>query len=124
MLITYLCFFCHTVVTASDQVSSLQNELHSKENKTELVKRGEKNQDSTKNGNQSRITNTSDEKFVPQTNVTVATNVLPTDEMYNSTGHLPPWMLNIRDGALQRTGYVALGFMSIVVFFFVIRAVR
>ncbi|GIY96680.1 uncharacterized protein CEXT_119271 [Caerostris extrusa] len=42
----------------------------------------------------------------------------------NITQSLPAWMTTIKSGALQRTGFVALGFMSIIVIFFVVRGVR
>nr|XP_042907807.1 uncharacterized protein LOC107456310 [Parasteatoda tepidariorum] len=45
-------------------------------------------------------------------------------DTYNSTHNVPSWMVPIKSGALQRTGFVVLGFMIIILLFFVVRSVR
>jgi len=51
-------------------------------------------------------------------------NPYPVDGNLNSTNSLPYWMRTIESGALQRTGYVVLGFMSIILIFFAVRSIR
>ena len=127
IFIIFFTILCHTVVNASDLVSSYHNESLSRESKIEQVKREEKKQENVKAENEIRNVNTSENNLVLPglaNNVTVVNKPSLVDDVFNSTASLPSWMLNIKEGALQRTGYVALGFMSIVVVFFIVRAVR
>ncbi|XP_035229810.1 uncharacterized protein LOC118201768 [Stegodyphus dumicola] len=110
-------FHSHTVVYSQKSEDSSSNES----SLGELIysKRHEEN---IGNVNHSRSLNISYEKF-PSHNKTVNTKS-SVDNYFNSTVSLPVWMLNIKSGALQRTAYVALGIMSVIVIFFIVRGIR
>lgn len=127
VFVIHFSLVCHTVVNSTDAVLSLRNESLHSEDSIEQIKREDKNPESIKNENKSKDVNSSENKVVSSgiiNNGTVHGNILPAEDEFNTTASLPKWMLNIKDGALLRTGYVALGFMSIVLIFFVVRAVR
>ena len=120
-----LCILCHTVVT-SDRLSSNLNESLSKELKFERFKKEEKKQFNADVENKSRNTDLPENKIVSpglNINATVHNKTPVSDDHFNSTANLPTWM-NIDENAFKRTGIVALGFMSIVLIFFVVKAVR
>lgn len=113
-------------MSSSDLVPSHQNESVPQANKIELYKRVDRNQENIESENKSRDVSTPENKVVsPNLNnnsVTVHNKPSVIEDQLNATASLPPWML--KEGALQRTGFVALGFMSIVLIFFAVRAVR
>lgn len=123
-----LSVLCHTVVNATDPVTSHQNESISQETKIENFKRKDKKQENVDAENKSRNINTFENKVLSTeltNNGTVHNKPLMVEDVvFNSTEGLSPWMVGLKEGALQRTGYVALGFMSVVLIFFIIRAVR
>lgn len=121
-----LCILCHTVANSSDLLSSRSNESLSNEIKIEQFKREDKKQINIESENKSRSTDLSENKVVSPglNNVTVHNKTPIIEDQFNSTtANLPTWM-NIDENAFKRTGIVALGFMSIVLIFFVVKAVR
>lgn len=119
-----LCIFCHTVVN-SDHLSSHLNETLSNDIKNEQYKREDKKQINVEAENKSRNNDLPGNKVAtPGLNNSIVHNKTPVlDDRFNSTANLPTWM-NIDENAFKRTGIVALGFMSIVLIFFVVKAVR
>ncbi|KFM80197.1 Membrane protein, partial [Stegodyphus mimosarum] len=115
-------FQCHTVVYSLKSQDSSSNESSLGEPSYSLSKRGEVKDESFGNVNHSRSLNISNERF-PNHNTTVNAKS-SVDDYFNSTVSQPVWMLNIKSGALQRTAYVALGIMSVIVIFFIVRGIR
>lgn len=121
------CAVTHTADSKSENVSIRQNNYVIRSIKNDQTKGDGKKTESLDAANHNKTTDNSEEKIVSPSlinNLTVHNKPVLLEDQFNSTASLPSWMLNIKEGALQRTGYVALGFMSIVMIFFIVRAVR
>lgn len=125
----FLLFFsnlqCHTVAQENKQLDlqTHQDDSSIKSMDIALSKRENiENVSQTQNSSVSDSKNFSVEilnnKTLPQIKRPITNGEL------NLTQSLPTWMATIKSGALQRTGFVALGFMSIIVVFFVVRGIR
>lgn len=121
-------FFLNTLFHVSDSErsgskpiavwSSLQSNFYHSRLKREL-----KENITVQNFTSAPITDgklTSETEHLNDSNSTVVTDTV----VYNSTHNVPSWMIPIKSGALQRTGFLVLGFMVIILLFFVVRSVR
>ncbi|GFT55980.1 uncharacterized protein NPIL_636471 [Nephila pilipes] len=113
---------CHTVAQENKQlglqahqdespIKSVDNTLSKRENVSQI-------QNSSFSDNKNTSVELLNNKTFPQIKRPFTNGEL------NLTQSLPTWMATIKSGALQRTGFVALGFMSIIVVFFVVRGIR
>ncbi|GFR13387.1 uncharacterized protein TNCT_628121 [Trichonephila clavata] len=113
---------CHTVAQENKQVDLLAHQDESSIKSMDIALSKRENVSQTQNSSVSVNKDFSLEllnnKTLPQIKRPITNGEL------NLTQSLPTWMATIKSGALQRTGFVALGFMSIIVVFFVVRGIR
>ncbi|GBM45088.1 hypothetical protein AVEN_152340-1 [Araneus ventricosus] len=122
-LIIYSILQCHTVAYDNKLLGLPSHQDDSFTKSIALFKR-----ESDGNASQTQNLNASENKTIAVdilNNRTFSQVKRPiTNGEVNVTHSLPAWMDTINSGALQRTGFVALGFMLIIVIFFVVRAIR
>ncbi|KAF8771786.1 hypothetical protein HNY73_019161 [Argiope bruennichi] len=121
--IIYSILPCHTVAY-DNKVSSFQS--HHDDSSAKSIPLFKREVDG--NSSQTQNLNASDNKTVVVdllNNRTFPQIKRPiTNGEVNVTHSLPAWMDTINSGALQRTGFVALAFMLIIVIIFVVRGIR